>query len=764
MKMYCPSCGNKLKFGEEACSNCNTQLDWTDVKMDDWDEDFQSNEQDINASSKRLDDSTKLGALPFGTHANEMQDDNITSPEAAHDAARDAKESPSYFKPMDSEGAFAPDAGFQDVPYSELRGSSNKLEGRDSASHMASADDDLPDYESNVNHPEIEYYGNKDVFSNAKAKPPYASNGNAYDSPGRSGASNSQSGSNAAGPPPPPYGDDDGDDDDDNKRGLYYLLISLGIILALVFLFLLLRGLGLGRDVKTVESSTPSVEISSQPSITFETKETLSPITGFTLGETQELTSSTKNSYIIVSPVPTTTEAPTTTTTEAPTTTTEEPTTSTEEPTTTTTTEEPTTTTTTEEPTTTTTTEEPTTTTTTSEATTTTEEPTTVVEETTSPTTVSSTQLAMDSAEAASVNNYMQNQLLNLSSLFDGDANTKINTLHLPEFTDIASLSDNHLVNLFASRALASFSETKSSDPFDTPEFTLEQMENYLQTNINPDISLDVNTNYSLSPYTYEEGVFTLVEGIEPVQETYDADELLSEIVFSILENSDGTITANVLPLYFIKHEATVDDVTIVYREVEDLQGQILGVSADAGDIQPKLLSNVVTSSQAVYFIETEAMTYLLPYVEYTFNKSDDGQLFLLARQEKSALGIPETTSESTDPTSESDATSETSEGGETVETSENNTSSGVDIAMLNENQEYLNIVREWYGVIGIATVSNGKGTTLYFMEPSTEASASTVMPKDSNYLLIEIGNHEFKLAVANDSQGGNIGFVKRSS
>lgn len=696
--MYCPICGEPLDKGAAKCQNCGTPLDWSDA-------DDSDNNASIDPSA-----STAAEAIGAGAAAGAALGSASAGSASAGSAPEITMDTPSYYKPMDHANPFAPGAGFNGVSYDPYN--------------------------------EAETFGKPSDDTN----PAY---GSAFKPVG--GGYEPDDGSNGS-----------GEDPEERKRRLVlWMLIGGGAVLLVVLLSLLFNWIS-SRDVTPNETTTSRT--SSEISYSLETQETLPTITGMTIPNytTDEHGSIPSYVYVTLTPTPipptpippttttTTTAAPTTTTTteEPTTTTTEEPTTTTEEPTTTTITEEPTTT--TEEPTTTATatpstsatTEAPTTSTvivvpsssatststsvsatssTSSSGTGETTAPTTSTAETTEPSETTA-EPTTEPPVYLSVSSYLQNYVLGLSSISDGNPDTLTQSLQLPDFSDISKLKDTELVYFFMGDVLMDVSGTR--DPFATRTISLAQVEEYLQTKINADISLSPYANYDVSPYEYADGVFEIPADVTAPGEgeLLNTDITFANLPLSIIAEGDGSYSVRQIVLRYERVEiAGMEDHS--YRQVlvdTDRNNTLLvGLTVDEfGAVANDLQYILEYSSDAIYFLTGDQMKTQLPYVNYNFVQNEDGSFQLLSK-ETYAPSAP-----------------------------------------IAELSQVLADVKKAFRAETVI-VDDAAGVKLY-ISPDTNSTTLGTIPADREYVAFEFGNPDFVIALYTDSQGGNLGYAAK--
>lgn len=464
-----------------------------------------------------------------------------------------------------------------------------------------------------------------------------------------------------------------GEDPEERKRRLVlWMLIGGGAVLLVVLLSLLFNWIS-SRDVTPNETTTSRT--SSEISYSLETQETLPTITGMTIPNYTTDEHGSIPSYVYVTltptpipptPIPPTPIPPTTTTT------------TTAAPTTTTTTEEPTTT--------------------------TTEEPTT------------------EPPVYLSVSSYLQNYVLGLSSISDGNPDTLTQSLQLPDFSDISKLKDTELVYFFMGDVLMDVSGTR--DPFATRTISLAQVEEYLQTKINADISLSPYANYDVSPYEYADGVFEIPADVTAPGEgeLLNTDITFANLPLSIIAEGDGSYSVRQIVLRYERVEiAGMEDHS--YRQVlidTDRNNTLLvGLTVDEfGAVANDLQYILEYSSDEIYFLTGDQMKTQLPYVNYNFVQNEDGSFQLLSK-ETYAPSAP-----------------------------------------IAELSQVLADVKKAFRAETVI-VDDAAGVKLY-ISPDTNSTTLGTIPADREYVAFEFGNPDFVIALYTDSQGGNLGYAAK--
>lgn len=695
--MYCPICGEPLKKGVASCQKCGTPLDWSDADLSD------------AAEAEAAQDPAAAAAAGASAAA---------APEVS-------AETPSYYKAIDSENSFAPDAGFNGVTYNS-----------------------------------------KSAEETPKEENPYE--GSAFVPVG--GGSGSGSGGNN-------YNSryDDEDPDDRKRRLLYWILIVLVLAAIVVLIVVLFRWLS-SREVKTkVGETTAYVTESSE--YAFSTKATLAPVIGYTVPNN----TTDKNGYIppfvyvtvtptpaptptptpeptpTPSPTPAPTATPTPTPTPAPTPTPSPAPTATPTPT-----PSPT-----PAPT---STPAPTPTPTAAPTATPTPAPTvkptessTPAQSSAKPTESSSkpSESSQGSGSAASepsasgkptgsltepggssgsstvptkphsttsseispqdplfsdIYHYVSNQLQHLSTINDGNPDTPSRPLILPDFNRISEISDPELVKYFMGNVLLSINGTK--DPFQTPELPLSAINSYMQKYINPAINLNPSADYKVLPYVYEKGVFKIPPTITPAPDKTDTTQITTFLTNESVAEQNGSYSLTQTMLTYTRASISgLNDHT--YRLVTDASGELVGLTVDEIDGIANNWTGIQNSSNAIYFLSAAEMKNELPYVRYNLSKGESGQFFI---NSKGTYSAPHPTAAA---------------------------------------QKRLNEIRRAF-TSGTATAEAPDGGLTVYSQPNTGSSVIGTLQAGTEYVTFEFNNPNFKIALVNDSLGSHLGYVRK--
>lgn len=489
-----------------------------------------------------------------------------------------------------------------------------------------------------------------------------------------------------------------GEDPEERKRRLVlWMLIGGGAVLLVVLLSLLFNWIS-SRDVTPNETTTSRT--SSEISYSLETQETLPTITGMTIPNytTDEHGSIPSYVYVTLTPTPipstsTTTEAPTTSTvivvpsSSATSTSTSVSATSS----------------------------------TSSSGTGETTAPTTSTAETTEPSETTA-EPTTEPPVYLSVSSYLQNYVLGLSSISDGNPDTLTQSLQLPDFSDISKLKDTELVYFFMGDVLMDVSGTR--DPFATRTISLAQVEEYLQTKINADISLSPYANYDVSPYEYADGVFEIPADVTAPGEgeLLNTDITFANLPLSIIAEGDGSYSVRQIVLRYERVEiAGMEDHS--YRQVlidTDRNNTLLvGLTVDEfGAVANDLQYILEYSSDAIYFLTGDQMKTQLPYVNYNFVQNEDGSFQLLSK-ETYAPSAP-----------------------------------------IAELSQVLADVKKAFRAETVI-VDDAAGVKLY-ISPDTNSTTLGTIPADREYVAFEFGNPDFVIALYTDSQGDNLGYAAK--
>lgn len=638
--MYCPICGAPLEEGIASCQKCGTPIDWSDSPASD---------TQNTASPEGSGDTGGTAAASHGAAAG-LSDD-----EAASAAPDISMETPSYYKPIDSANPFAPDAGFNGVPYS---GAAKKAE------------------ETEKDH----------TYTGSAFVPVGESEG-------------------AAGSGGPDFPEED--PEEKRKRIVYWLIIASVAVAAVLVIVLLFRWIS-GRDIETEETTTPPA-LESSAAYSFETKETLKPVEGFTV---PNYTADAHGYvppfvYVEATPLPTEpeeepTEEPSEETTPAETKESSAPEVTTEPSEPDETTAENT------DPT------EP------SESSSTSADGTTAEGSAGTGTGPSGSATASDISPAdptyADIEQYITAQIHSLITISDGDPNTASTRITLPDFADITDFSDNELVNYFMSNVLLSVSGTQ--DPFATPSITLDTIDAYLKKHVNPAIALSPNSSYSLPPYEYKDGVFTIPPETTPESGSISNAVLPSYLPLNNITELGGVYKVDRMPLSYERTEVNGKE-PYSFRLIYDVNGQLIGVAVDEIDAVANTWNGVQNSSNAVYFLTADEMKTELSFIRYTLTRGNAGQFFIAS---KSTLSPQEPKP---------------------------------------EIQQRLNEVRNAFNNgTKIETAPEG-GVTVY-SKPSESSGAIGTVDAGTEYVTFEFNDPNFKIALVKDSQSSHLGYVKK--
>lgn len=321
-----------------------------------------------------------------------------------------------------------------------------------------------------------------------------------------------------------------------------------------------------------------------------------------------------------------------------------------------------------------------------------------------------------------SVSSYLQNYVLGLSSISDGNPDTLTQSLQLPDFSDISKLKDTELVYFFMGDVLMDVSGTR--DPFATRTISLAQVEEYLQTKINADISLSPYANYDVSPYEYADGVFEIPADVTAPGEgeLLNTDITFANLPLSIIAEGDGSYSVRQIVLRYERVEiAGMEDHS--YRQVlvdTDRNNTLLvGLTVDEfGAVANDLQYILEYSSDAIYFLTGDQMKTQLPYVNYNFVQNEDGSFQLLSK-ETYAPSAP-----------------------------------------IAELSQVLADVKKAFRAETVI-VDDAAGVKLY-ISPDTNSTTLGTIPADREYVAFEFGNPDFVIALYTDSQGGNLGYAAK--
>lgn len=563
--MYCPICGEEVNLSQSQCPSCGTNLDWSDHQENN----FQNEE--INS------------------------DNNIQS----------SNDNNSYYKDINKNDPFAPNAGFNNVDYDALDTNSDK--------QFESSSDSI----------------NSQSFAGKN----YQSDDLQYDY----------------------Y---DSDEENEQRKRFIWLILGAGlVILLLTLLFVLLSRKNQGREVgPNLSNSVSELSISSSTS----EENTTSSTTERSESSQSLVRSSNKNEIVYVTPTPSPTPKPTTTV--ATTTTTKAPTT-----TTTKATSKETTTTTTSSV------ENSTSTSSTDSSIENSSKKTNPKQTTTDNTqesTPTSTTFASDhdtylrlnsgdlpvepnrfgkpekpedtkatgevlpdnNSESKKLSSFINESLQNINSPVYNGAQVQDRTVQLPNFSHVSQVPSELWVETYLNQFLKAVKG--STNPFDTKEFKLKEIEEFLQKNVNPEIKLDPNSGYNVPPYEYkkdDDGIFSIPDtAIEPNEEiTENPESNTTFIPIETVKLKNGNYEVRMIELnYDLRTHEEMN-----YRTITDLRHQkVIGLAIDSQTSVAKIAEDITNDGDTVFFMNIEEMKANLGYVKYTFTPRNNGNLSLISK------------------------------------------------------------------------------------------------------------------------------------
>lgn len=569
--MYCPICGEEVNLSQSQCPSCGTNLDWSDYQTEN------SQDESINSGN------------------------NVQTEADNH----------SYYKDINKDDPFAPNAGFSGV---EFDAPSNATE-QDFAANSEHAGFDSPEaanYQSDDLH--YDYY--------------------------------------------------DSEDEAEQRKRFIWLLLGAGlVILLLVLVFVLINRRNSGREVGP-NSSSPIPKFSTSNSTS---KEGTTTTTRDSKKTRQSLIpSSNKNDIVYVTPTPkpTPTPAPTPkpTTTAAP---------STKAPTTTTTESSKETG------------AETTTSTKKSDKTTTSSSDSSInnssKETNSKQTTVNNNKdepaasstfasdhdtylklnsgnlpvepkrfanpdkpgntnpggevLPNNNSESKKLSSFINEALQNINAPVYNGAQVQDKTVQLPNFSNVKQVPSEIWVQTYLNQFLKTVKG--STNPFDTKEFKLSEIETFLQKQVNPEITLDPSAAYDVTPYVYQKGsdngIFSIPEtAIEPNEKIAENSESKTTFVpIETVKLKNGNYEVRMVELnYDLRSHGGVN-----YREITDMRHQkVVGLAIDSTKSVAKTPEDITNDGDSVFFMSLEEMKANLGYVKYTLKPDSNGNLTLISK------------------------------------------------------------------------------------------------------------------------------------
>lgn len=651
--MYCPICGEEVNLSQSQCPSCGTNLDWSDHQENN----FQNEE--INS------------------------DNNIQT----------SNESNSYYKDINKNDPFAPNAGFNSVDYDVPETNADQQFERSSGS----------------------------VNSQPLAGGNYQSDDLQYDY----------------------Y---DSEEENKQRKRFIWLLLGAGIvILLLTLLFVLISRKNKGREVgPNLSNSVSELSISSSTS----EKSTTSSTTEQSESSQSLVQSSNKNEIVYVTPTPAPT--PTPTTTVATTTTTKAPTTTTTKATS-------------KETTTASTVENTTTSSTDSSIDNSSKEtdPKQTTTDNTQESTPTSTTFASDhetylrlnsgdlpvepnrfgdpdkpgdtaptgeilpdnNSESKKLSSFINESLQNINSPVYNGAQVQDRTVQLPNFSHISQVPSELWIETYLNQFLKTVKG--STNPFDTKEFKLKEIEEFLQKNVNPEIKLDPNSPYNVPPYEYrkdDDGTFSIPDtAIEPNEEITENPESKTTFVpIETVKLKNGNYEVRMIELNYDLR--THEDVN--YRVITDLRHQkVIGLAIDSTKSVAQTADDITNDGDTVFFMNIEEMKANLGYVKYTLTPGSNGNLTLVSKISYAA-----------------------------------NASNSDVLDRISEIEDHI------YSNLDSSSVKTAEKDIPLMNNPKTadadKASQIGTIRKDSQYLVFNIGSDSQFIALTSAGDGDLIGYI----